>query len=112
MKRFVLLLLIALLPLQLSAALLEGYQKNVASVQHQEHQMHEEHQAHPSTDAAVQTPDSACVHPECGLCHLACCPILSSSTSPTSVAPLRTLAVGPSGVENSVALAPPYRPNW
>ncbi len=123
MKRLFFFFLITLLPLQLSAALLEGYQNSEmahsAQTQHVEHN----HTTSVAADLAPLTsavddatadhaPDNGCAHLECGVCHLACCPILPGTRSLTRFVPLRTLAVAQGIAENSIPQAPPYRPNW
>ena len=71
MKRLLLILLLTLLPLQLSWAAVSGYSQN-ESVEAAQNFGHHEHKHQAQADDMPKTKSSLSLDPDCGVCHLSC----------------------------------------
>ena len=98
MKRFFVILLMLILPLQFSFAAASAYcadEANVA-VEHYGHHAHDGEQLSPDPDTTKKTPKNS----ECGACHLGCAKLQTAililgtpdSALPVEVAPLLSAA--------------------
>jgi hypothetical protein len=113
MRRFLMIFLLVLMPLQLSWAALASYCQHESGVAAQ-HLGHHEHQHQAQADEPDQgKPKSfGMADADCGFCHACCATIVSA---PQKIPPLSIAFVSfrwPPDTLASLSLSRPERPNW
>ena len=121
MRRWLLIFLVVLLPMQLSWAAVASYCQhesgNASAAQHVGHHEHQ-HEADAAASAdtnetsANPTPATGAVDVDCGTCHAGCCSALIRSIPLLTISPASQAYSAPALRLSSQPASLPERPNW
>ena len=119
MRRWLLIFLVILLPMQLSWAAVASYcQHESDSAATTQHVGHHEHQ-HKAAAAFIDTSDTSAsptatgaVDVDCGTCHAGCCSALIQSMPLLAISPASQAYSAPALRLSSHPASLPERPNW
>lgn len=116
MRRWLLIFLVVLLPMQLSWAAVASYcQHESGNATTQQHVGHHEHQHtadHADTSKSSHPSATGAVDVDCGTCHAGCCSAMVPSLSLLAVQLPTTIHSAPALRLSSHPASLPERPNW